>query len=106
LDVTGEVKPNNIVLSVTGARVRDPNGEAAPILIANTFHPNWHRSDGHPIYAVTPFYMLTFADGPAAVDLVRRIPDKLSLWVSAATVVGLFSFLFLSLRHKHIPRKH
>ena len=65
------------------------NGNAVPVLVATTFHPNWHRSDGQAIYATTPFFMLLFVD--KAVDLVygRRWFEKIALWFSAVTFISL-----------------
>lgn len=66
--------------------------EPAPILVATTFHPKWRRTDGEMLYAATPFYMLTFADGPVKLTFSRQWQDRAALWVSAVTFVGLVCF--------------
>jgi hypothetical protein len=35
-----------------------PSAQSAPVLIAQTFHPKWARSDNQPLYAATPFFTL------------------------------------------------
>jgi hypothetical protein len=57
-----------------------------PVLIANTFHPAWQRTDKHPIYAATPFYALTFVDKSAAIVYGNRWIDRIGLWLTAVTI--------------------
>jgi hypothetical protein len=83
--VTGELAKNYIKLNVNVNQ--QING--APVLIANTFHPNWQRTDGKSVYAATPFYMLTFVDQSTSVVYGRRWFDRVSLWAS----VGSFLIL-------------
>lgn len=40
-----------------------------PILINNTFHPNWRREDGGAVYAATPFNMVVFTSRPVTLSL-------------------------------------
>lgn len=66
--------------------------EPAPILVATTFHPKWRRTDGGMLYAATPFYMLTFAEGSVTLTFSRQWYDWAALWVSAIAFVGLACF--------------
>jgi hypothetical protein len=86
-----EVGKNSINL---GRSVNETVGaiEPAPILIATTFHPKWRRTDGGMLYAATPFYMLTFANGPVTLTFNRQWYDWAALWVSVITFVGLACF--------------
>lgn len=85
VEVSGEYGKNTIKLNYKAAtRVA-----AVPILIATTFHPNWLRNDGANVYAATPFYMLTFVDQPSMMTYGRRWFDKIGVWSSALTFVGL-----------------
>ena len=87
-----EVGKNSIKLNY--AHVNEAVGavEPAPILVATTFHPKWRRADDRALYAATPFYMLTFADGPVTLSFRRQWYDWAALWFSAITFVGLACF--------------
>jgi len=82
-DVTGEVDQNSI-------RITSNSGGPVPVLVADTFHPNWQRQEGNSVYAVTPFYMLTFVDQSVSIAYGRRWFDRVGLWTSAGTLVLLF----------------
>jgi len=86
--VTGEIQQNNIKL--TASSNQQPG--ALPVLIANAFHPNWQRTDRKPIYAVAPFYMLTFVDRSSSITYGRRWFDRVSLWISAGSFLLLCLF--------------
>ena len=88
-DVTGEINQHGIKLVSNSTH----STGSTPVLIANTFHPNWQRSDGNPVYAATPFYMLTFVDQSATISYGRRWFDKAGLYISAGTLLllGLFT---------------
>ncbi|HEU4796002.1 MAG TPA: hypothetical protein VFT02_10260, partial [Pyrinomonadaceae bacterium] len=77
-DVEGELDQERINVSSRVAGV-------VPVLIANTFHPAWRRTDTHPLYAATPFYTLTFVDKSATIVYGRRWFDRIGLWVSVVT---------------------
>ena len=74
------------------------NSEAVPVLIATTYHPNWRRSDGHAIYAATPFFMLTFVDKSVSLTYGRSSIEKLALWASTATFLFLCAVMVWSYR--------
>lgn len=76
--------------------------ETLPILITNSFHPSWHRTDNGHIYPATPFYQLTFANQPIELKYERNSIDKMSLWISAIFLLGLFGFAFLKLVQRKI----
>jgi hypothetical protein len=76
------------------------SAEAIPVVVATTFHPNWRRSDGGPIYATTPFFMLTFVDKPVTISFRREWPDKLGLWISVVALAGLCALAFASYRRR------
>jgi len=68
----------------------------APILIAIAFHPSWRRTDGSPVYAVTPLFMLTFVDKPTAIDFRRSTLERLGVLISLVTLIGLLGFLLVT----------
>jgi hypothetical protein len=74
------------------------NSEAVPVLIATTYHPNWRRSDGHAIYAATPFFMLTFVDKSVSLTYGRSSIEKLALGASTATFLFLCAAMAWSYR--------
>ena len=59
------------------------------MLIASTFHPDWQRGDGERVYEAAPFFMLTFAQGPAAVSFERTRTERAGLYASGATLLLL-----------------
>jgi len=56
-----------------------------PVLLSQTYHPKWRRSDGQPIYATTPFYTLTFVDEPTELTFKRDGYDRMAIWLSLVT---------------------
>jgi hypothetical protein len=88
-----EVGKNSIKLNYAPVNDAVKAVEPAPILVATTFHPKWRRADGGMLYVATPFYMLTFADRPAALTFSRQWYDRVALWVSAITFAGLACFI-------------
>jgi len=86
--VTGDIGQNSIKLTVSS----NQQPGASPVLITNTFHPNWQSADGKSIYAATPFYMLTFVDQSAIITYSRRWFDTIVLWISACTFLLLCLF--------------
>ena len=98
-DVSGRIEETSVTLSA-GAQLGP-----VPVLVANTFHPNWRRRDGNPIYAVTPFLMLTFVEKPTAIDFGRGTLEKLGVLISLLSLVGLCGFLVLGgLRNRRLNR--
>lgn len=85
--VHGEVNYNEIRLNTTTASPEN----FVPIMISNSYHPNWQRADRGAIYAVTPFNMLTFVNQPVRLVYGRRKLDDVGLWISGS----LFLFLVL-----------
>lgn len=85
---TGGLGQDNIQITASS----NQQSSASPLLIANTFHPNWQRTDGKSIYAATPFYMLTFVDQSASITYGRRWFDRVGLWISAGTLLFLCLF--------------
>ncbi|MGA9773481.1 MAG: hypothetical protein WBV94_30905 [Blastocatellia bacterium] len=80
--VEGSVNVANIVINPTSPLIN-----RVPVLIQTTFYPNWRRSDGEPVYTVTPFYMLTFIREPINIVYARRRSDWVGL---TGSVIGLF----------------
>ena len=83
--ITGEKLKNRINSSLSSQ-------EELPVLISNTFHPNWSRDDGDRIYPATPFYQLTFANRPISLNYRRSGADTVGFWISAATLISLLGF--------------
>lgn len=69
-----------------------------PILVRTTFHPSWERTDGSPMYATTPFFVLTFADRSFDATFHRTRIDKLALLISGLTLCGLVVLLVVPKR--------
>jgi len=73
--------------------VSDTSPAEIPVLIANSFHPNWHRSDGGQIYAATPFHMVTFIRQDAKLVFRRDRNELTALWISVSTLAFLLFML-------------
>lgn len=65
------------------------DGESTPILIRNTFHPNWTDTEGSNLYAVTPFFTLAFTNSQARLRFQRSTSDYVGLWMSILVASGL-----------------
>ncbi|HEY0366847.1 MAG TPA: hypothetical protein VGC73_10260, partial [Pyrinomonadaceae bacterium] len=80
--------------AIRGALDRDKVAAAsseqmAPLLIAQTFHPKWVRSDNQPLYAATPFFTFGFFDHAPSIHFQRTRYDFWALWCSALALVFL-----------------
>ena len=75
-----------------------PSDQPAPVLIAQTFHPKWIRSDNQPLYAATPFFTFGFFDGTPSLKFQRTRYDRYGLWCSVVALVGLGVLLAADLR--------
>lgn len=71
---------------------------AVPVLMAQTFHPKWVRSDNRPIYAATPFFTFGFFDQSTTIHFQRTRYDRLALWCSLGALVLLGVLLAADLR--------
>ena len=69
-----------------------------PMLIAQTFHPKWVRSDNQPLYAATPFFTFGFFDQSLSLNFQRTRYDRWALWCSAAALLFLGVLLAADLR--------
>ena len=79
-------------------RLANPGeSESTPILIRNTFHPNWSDTEGSNLYAVTPFFTLAFTHDHAHLRFQRNATDWVGLWVSVLAASGLTICSALSL---------
>lgn len=87
--ITGQKFNNQIKINLISS-------EELPVLIPSTFHPNWTRTDNAAIYPATPFYQLTFANQPIELKYGRNTFDKMGLYVSGIFLIGLFSFIIVS----------
>ncbi len=72
--------------------------QPAPVLIAQTFHPKWVRSDNQPLYAATPFFTFGFFDQSPAINFQRTRYDRWALWCSLAALVFAGAVLAVDLR--------
>jgi len=72
--------------------------QPAPVLIAQTFHPKWMRSDNQPLYAATPFFTFGFFDQSPNLNFQRTRYDRFGLWCSVAALVFLGVLLAADLR--------
>jgi hypothetical protein len=71
---------------------------SAPMLIAQTFHPKWVRSDNQPLYAATPFFTFGFFDKKPEMNFQRSRYDRWALWCSVGALVFLGVVLTADLR--------
>ncbi|MBA2749377.1 MAG: hypothetical protein H0U45_11715 [Tatlockia sp.] len=62
---------------------------AVPVLIKNTFHPNWQRNDHNSIYIATPFFQLTFVENPVKISYCRRWFEIIGLITSSLMIIIL-----------------
>ncbi len=92
-----EVRQNRLSLSMDTPRAF---GERVPVLLQTTYFPHWHRPDGGRIYPATPFFTLTFISEPTQLVYERRLIDRLSLWISVATLFGLCGYIAMPLKRK------
>jgi len=69
--------------------------QPAPMLIAQTFHPKWVRSDNQPLYAATPFFTFGFFDQNPGINFQRTRYDRWALWCSAGalTLLGVLTLI-------------
>jgi len=58
-----------------------------PVLIAQTFHPKWVRSDKQPLCATTPFFTFGFFDHTPSLNFQRTRYDRWASWCSVAALV-------------------
>jgi len=72
--------------------------QSVPMLIAQTFHPKWVRSDNQPLYAATPFFTFGFFDESPSINFQRTRYDRWALWCSLAALVFLGIVLAADLR--------
>jgi hypothetical protein len=72
--------------------------QPSPLLIAQTFHPKWERSDQQPLYAATPFFTFGFFEHAPSINFQRTRYDRWALWCSALTLVFLGVVLTADLR--------
>jgi len=86
--LTSEIEQTAIRISPAA-----PSPNSIPVLIATTYHPNWHRDDGDTVYAATPFFMVTFVRGPSYLIYSRGWFDGAGLFASASTLILLGCFV-------------
>jgi hypothetical protein len=101
-NIPTELAQNRISIGTQPVKPDSP----VPVLVANTFHPNWRREDGGTIYPATPFYTLTFLDGPVSLIYGRVWYERLAIWVSGGTLafVSLW-FIWSGVRRTHHDRQ-
>jgi hypothetical protein len=85
--VSGSIERNSIRL-VYDSPVQPELG--VPVLVSTSYHPNWQGEQSQTIYAVNPMFMLVFLRHSTSLTYARRQLDLLAVWVSAATLLGLF----------------
>jgi len=85
-------------------RIPNINGVKVPVLVRMTFHPDWARSDGQRIYAITPFFMLTFASHAFEARFRRTGVEKAAVAVSAVVFFALVLAVIAPNRTSKWPR--
>ena len=76
-----------------------------PVVIAQTYNPKWVRSDGQTVYAATLFFTVTFTDQPTQLVFQRSRLDRIALWVSLCTLVGLLVAVLTTKTRRHKEKK-
>ena len=67
-----------------------PNSSSIPVLIKQSYHPNWRRTDGQPVYWAGPFYMLTFVDHEETNFVYsRNLIEEVSFYLSFVLWLGI-----------------
>jgi len=78
--------------------------DPVPVLVAQTFHPNWVRDDGKSLYASTPFFTVGFFDRATHIQFRRTKYERWALWCSSGALallaVFFVAFELRSLRSK------
>lgn len=97
--VNGQIDQRSIQININAPSSKD----SLPVLIDTTYFPNWSRDDRKPIYAATPFFMLTFAREPVRIVYARRWIDSMGLVVSAVTLLALCGFTSFQYRRTLMP---
>lgn len=87
--VASETESNKITLRAQPAAP----GALTPVLLSNTYHPNWKRDDGETTYAATPFHTLTFAGGPVTLTYGRAPYETAAAWFSSVVLALLLMWL-------------
>lgn len=95
----GEVEQNAIFIDL--ARLAPTH--RLPVLIQTAYHPNWRTEDGSPLYAATPFFMLTFTGGPTHLVYERGWLDRVGLLASAVTLFTLCGYTAWRLHARSLP---
>ncbi len=99
--LSGTVEQNSLHINIAHA----PTARV-PVLLDTTFHPNWQRADGQPVYAATPFAMLTFVDQPVSLNYTRRTHEQFALLASAIALLALCAFILWPTRqHYFVPSR-
>ena len=105
--INGTLDQNHLAINLNA-----PTTGRVPVLINTTFHPNWQRADGAPVYPATPFAMLTFIDRPTELTFTRTTHERLALVGSSSTLLALCCFVawplivngYVLLRRARTPR--
>ena len=82
--INGAFEQNHLTIKLAA-----PTTVRVPVLINTTFHPNWQRADGAPVYPATPFAMLTFVDRPTELTFARTARERFAL---AGSIIMLLAF--------------
>jgi hypothetical protein len=85
-------------------RVTDATGDL-PVLVSQTYSPNWRAREGNKVYAATPFFMLTFLKQPTHLEYARGAADRAGLWASASTLLSLCVFVSGGRRRRQTERR-
>jgi hypothetical protein len=99
-----ELEDRQIRLTVNGAK----GAGALPVLIRESFHPNWSSAQGAEIYAATPMHMMIFVDESGELRYGRRWYERVSAVASAATLLCLILYCakpsLLRIKHRRDGR--
>jgi hypothetical protein len=88
-NIHAESSPTRVLLRPDQAKT----DVEVPILLSQSYHPKWHRTDGEPIYATTPFYTLTFVDKQTELTFRRDRYDRMAVWCSLLTLLVMLAVL-------------
>lgn len=101
LNMAIKIGPKNMSID-TGAMLMNE----VPVLIGTTYHPNWVRADKGPIYAATPFFMLTFVQHQTLLSYERQPTEWLSMILSASALLVLGCSLIWNNRKRLFSRSY
>ncbi len=81
-------------------KIQNPSTSSLPILLKSSYYPAWKRTDGQPIYMISPSYI--FTNATTSFSLYFETPK----YVIVGRYISLFTLLSMFLYMIYIYRKN